>query len=134
MPNGENISGLSNLISDIPLALLSGISNQGCTFNMLFEYDKVTHNSPFISNDNSVGPVKSPVGYSVILFELISKLPILFPIISANQMVLLSGESSRPIIPELFVGILMSVIFPFFKSKFPRAFIRASVNQILFLF
>ena len=46
MPNGENISGFSNLISDIPLALLSGISNQGSTFNMLFEYDKVTQSSP----------------------------------------------------------------------------------------
>ena len=73
MPNGENISDLSNLISDIPLLCFQEEVTKGSTFNMLFEYDKVTHNSPFISNDNSVGPVKSPVGYSVILFELISK-------------------------------------------------------------
>ena len=36
---------------------------------MLLEYDKVTQSSPLISNARSVGPVRSPVGNSVIVLE-----------------------------------------------------------------
>ena len=73
---------------------------------MLLEYDKVTQSSPLLSNARSVGPSDLLSEIQLLVFDSISKLPILFPIISVNQIVLLSGDSMTPIIPELFVGIL----------------------------
>src|SRR5437867_1270140 len=133
MPNGEKKSGLSKEIVYIPLLFIPGNSNQGSTFKMLLAYERVIHKTPLLSKVRSVGPLLSPVGYSVIFLDSISRLPILFPIISVNHRAFLSGEKASPIIPELFVGIDNSSILLLFISNFPRELVLASVNQITLL-
>src|SRR5437867_6291511 len=95
MPNGEKKSGFAKEIGYIPLLFIPGTSNQGSTTKMLFAYERVIHKMPLESKVRSVGPLLSPVGYSVILLDAISRLPILFPIISVNHTTFLSGENAR---------------------------------------
>src|SRR6266498_5309469 len=118
MPNGEKKSGFAKEIGYIPLLFIPGISNQGSTLKMLFAYERVIHKTPLESKVRSVGPLLSPVGYSVIFLDAISRLPILFPIISVNHTTFLSGENASPIIPESLVGIENNSILLLFISKF----------------
>jgi hypothetical protein len=88
---------------------------------------------PVLSKVRSVGLLSSPVGYSKILFDSISRLDILFPVISVNHTFLPSGDRVIPMGPEFGVGILKSSIFPFFIFSLPIKFVLASVNHRIFL-
>jgi hypothetical protein len=134
IPNGENLSGSGRVMVDMPIeVLLLGTSIHGSTCKISFEYDWVTHNMPVLSKYKRVGPLSSPAGYSKILFDLISILDILFPVISVNHILLPFGDKAIPIGPAFGVGILTSSIFPSLVSNFPIEFVLASVNHITLL-
>jgi hypothetical protein len=127
------VSGFERVIVDIPTDLMLGTSAIVSTRKILREYDNVTQSIPLLSNVRRVGPLFSSIGYSRILFDSISRFAILSPVISANHILLLSGDKTIPIGPDCGVGILISSIFPLVTSNLPIEFVLASVNHIKFL-
>src|SRR5215216_5674982 len=110
IPSGEKLSGFGREMFTIPIddELDARFFCPICVSITLSEKDREIHSCPFSSNVNKAGPLSSPVEYSVIFSDCISKRAILFPVISANHKLLPSGDKTMPIGPELFVGICQS--------------------------